>query len=106
MKYRPILEPVQRRATMLVKAAKDKTHEEHLQIPSLKYRRRRADMFQILKIVSGLIRMESLSGSPNVCKSKMLFIKNYNRLECVALTDDLVNPSILLELFANKLDIH
>ena len=55
------VEKVQRRATKLVKTIKDLTYEErlrHLNLPSLKHRRRRGDMIFAYKIFSERIGLE------------------------------------------------
>ena len=56
------IEYVQRRATKLIRGLYDLTYEERLKalnLPSLLFRRRRADMIQAYKIINGLERVES-----------------------------------------------
>jgi len=55
------LEKVQRRATKQIKGMKEKTYEERLKelkLPTLKYRRRRADMLQTFRIMHGVDDIE------------------------------------------------
>ena len=54
------LETIQRRATKLVTSVKDMSYSDRLRtlkLPSLRYRRRRADMLQIYKMFNGLVRI-------------------------------------------------
>ena len=56
-----LLEGVQRRATKLIPTIKDLSYEQrlvNLGLPSLQYRRTRADMIQVYKIVHGMDRID------------------------------------------------
>ena len=56
-----LLEGVQRRATKLIPTIKDLSYEQrlvNLGLPSLQYRRARADMIQVYKIVHGMDRID------------------------------------------------
>jgi len=56
------LERVQRRATKMVPALKDIPYKDRLKklrLPSLEYRRRRGDMIQVFKIMTGKERLQS-----------------------------------------------
>ena len=56
------IEYVQRRATKLIRGLRDLTYEERLKtlnLPSLLFRRKRADMIQAYKIINGLERVDS-----------------------------------------------
>ena len=56
------IESVQRRATKLISHFKDKTYEDRLrdlELPSFIYRRPKGDMFLMLKILNGLVRMNT-----------------------------------------------
>ena len=58
------IEGVQRRATKLVSSITDLSYPQRLQllgIPSLQYRRLRADMLQVYKIIHGIDRVEPSS---------------------------------------------
>ena len=55
------LESIERSATKLVFSLIEMCYEERLRelkLPSLVYRRRRGDMFQMYKIMNGLVRMD------------------------------------------------
>ncbi|XP_071941143.1 uncharacterized protein [Antedon mediterranea] len=56
------LERVQRRATKIVKKLRDKSYDQRLKelgLPTLNYRRRRADIIQVFKIIKGLDDIEA-----------------------------------------------
>ena len=56
------IERVQRRATKRISGLKDMCYEERLEalkLPSLKYRRRRANMIVMYKIINGIVRIDS-----------------------------------------------
>ena len=55
------IENVQRRATRLVKSIRNLSYEERLKalgLPSLEYRRERADMIQVYKIMHGIDKVD------------------------------------------------
>ena len=61
IKDKIILENVQRRATCLVKCFQNKTYQERLiflGLPSLEYRRERADMVQVYKILQNIDKVD------------------------------------------------
>ena len=69
------MEKVQRRATKLCKAIKDLPYEERLQklkLPSLLFRRKRGDMIQVWKILTGKDRIdkENLLPLPNSTRTR------------------------------------
>ena len=72
-KHKIILENVQRRATKLMPAISHLSYEErsiYLGLPSLEYRRPRADMIQVYKI---------LHSQDKTTNTKLLELSNYNR---------------------------
>ena len=67
------IEAVQRRATRLVSNISDMTYEGRLRklgIPTLQYRRSRADMIQVYKIIHGIDRISIPEFFEIVCESK------------------------------------
>ena len=70
-KYIIQIENVQRRATRLVKCIKQLPYEERLKtlgLPSLEYRRDRADLIQVYKIMHGIDKID---------KDKMFTLSRY-----------------------------
>ena len=60
-KHKVILENVQRRATRLVKCVQNKSYQERLTflgLPTLEYRRERADMVQVFKIMHDIDKVD------------------------------------------------
>lgn len=118
------LEKVQRRATKMVPAIKDRTYEDRLQIlelPTLVYRRKRGDMIQVYKILHNLedIEPSSLlqqSGKTSTRGHSMKLLKQHCRTKTRqnffsqrvvndwnSLTEEVVQaPSI--NAFKNRLD--
>ena len=78
------MENVQRRATKLVKNIQHKTYTERLKylgLPSLQYRRLRADMVETYKILNNIDKVQykqilPLSQTTTVGHSKKLYKKN------------------------------
>ena len=71
------VENVQRRATKMVTGLKEKTYEERLKIlglPTLYYRRDRADMVQLFKIMHEYdnVTLKNISLSGNICRGHTL----------------------------------
>ena len=67
------VENVQRRATKMVTGLKDKSYEERLKIlglPTLYYRRDRADMLQLFKIMHEYdnVSLENINKANNICR--------------------------------------
>ena len=57
-----MIEGVQRRATAMIKKYKGLSYEERLRklgIPTLEYRRHRADLIQVYRLFSGIDRMDA-----------------------------------------------
>ena len=57
-----LIEGVQRRATAMIKKCKCLSYEERLRklgIPTLEYRRHRADLIQVYRLFSGIDRMDA-----------------------------------------------
>ena len=57
-----LIEGVQRRATAVIKKCKSLSYEEKLRklvIPTLEYRRHRADLIQLYRLFSGIDRMDA-----------------------------------------------
>ena len=57
-----LIEGVQRRATAMIKKCKGLSYEERLRklgIPTLEYRRHRADLIQVYRLFSGIDRMDA-----------------------------------------------
>ena len=72
------LEKVQRRATKLVKDLRDKSYETRLKVlnlPSLVYRRKRADMLQIYRIMS---HIDKLDGNKIVMRDLNVRTRGHN----------------------------
>jgi len=74
-KDRDKLETVQRRATRLVPNLKDHSYQERLaalRLPTLEFRRLRADMVQVYKIMHGLDHLDQDTGCPHCPGKQML----------------------------------
>ena len=72
-KDRIAIENVQRRATRLVRACKNLSYPERLRklgLPTLEYRRQRADMVQVYKILNDIDKVD---------KAKLFSMATYNR---------------------------
>ena len=72
-KDRIAFENVQRRATILVRACKNLSYPERLRklgLPTLEYRRQRADMVQVYKILNDIDKVD---------KAKLFSMATYNR---------------------------
>ena len=72
-KDRIAIENVQRRATRLVRACKNLSYPERLRklcLPTLEYRRQRADMVQVYKILNDIDKLD---------KAKLFLMATYNR---------------------------
>ena len=87
IKYKDILENVQRRATKMVPGLSEKSYPErlkHLKLPTLTYRRTRGDMIQVYKLMNGgydkaLPPLLTKSDTGLRGHSKKLYHKGFNK---------------------------